>query len=125
MHMGKTGYQHPIDSSKYHCYYIASYVEPSSLTYQVVNWVLDLNLSQGGYTYGMPVDSGKWKLYSYDLNNHYQTGLNWYSNDWMGLFLRPTDQANKYFSIDWVRLTDCTPVYYTISGIPAGIPDMV
>ena len=36
MHTGKTGNVYPIDSSKYQCYHIASYVEPSSLSYQVV-----------------------------------------------------------------------------------------
>jgi len=119
VHIEKTGYLQPIDSSKYKCFYIAQYVDPSPTSYQVVSWVKDMSLSSGGFAGGMEVDSGNWRLNSYNLSNQLQAGINWSTSDWMGLYLTPTNQANKYFAVDWVRLTDCTEVNHTLTNLPS------
>ncbi|GAB4524023.1 MAG: hypothetical protein Fur0018_07280 [Anaerolineales bacterium] len=122
MRTGKIGYLYPIDPAQYSCVSIASYVPAdSSPRYQWVSWVEDMALNQGGYTYGMRLDTGRWKLYQYDLSTwpHVQ-GKAWTAQNWQGLRVVVTDQKNANFQVDWVRLTDCTPVYVTLSGLSAG-----
>ncbi len=122
MRGGKIGYLHPLNPVQYSCLSIASYVPvDTSPRYQWVSWVEDLNLTQGGYTYGMQLDTGRWRLYQYDLQTWpYQQGKSWTTQDWLGLRVVVTNQQNANFQVDWVRLTDCTPVYVTLSGLTLG-----
>jgi hypothetical protein len=119
MRFGKTGVVHPIDTSKYQCFSMAMYVDPGSLSYHNISWIEDLNITQGGLTYGMKTSTGIWRLYSYNLSTYpYQNGSTWNTKDWLGLRIKPIDQADKFFAVDWIRLTDCTAVNYTLDNLP-------
>ena len=60
-----------------------------------------------------------WALYSFSLDN-VGSGTKWNgSATWQGLRIDPSvKQVN--FSVDWIRLTDCNQVNFSVPGLPAG-----
>lgn len=131
MNTGKIGAMYPIASSQFACYSMAMYSSWGTGTnYFRLDWELDrYNLFSGdqnvevwGMSYPHYLTPNTWKLYSTNLNAP-PTLINdaWSSQSaWQGLRIVPSTVANTQFSIDWIRLTDCTPVWVTFSGLPAG-----
>jgi hypothetical protein len=114
---GKVGQKFPIDSSKYSCLYVG--MQTSISDYWQALWFADERLN-GGETWGQSdfqsTEGGVWKLYEMDLASVNPIGGtdSWTANPiWRGLRIDPTRQGS--FEIDWVRLTDCTPVTHRVS----------
>jgi hypothetical protein len=124
---GKTGVRYPISAKEYHCMYFAMKVDSKAADswgpdqFQVF-WFSDGAMNTGSGPWGStpgyqiyPEAYGNtpktyWKLYSLDLAKAEST-TSWKWNDqtvWRGLRIDPTLQADVNFSIDWVRLTDCS-----------------
>ena len=131
MRIGKVGEQYPIPSS-YHCLYIRMRVNsPSTSDSWHPAWLnLKQDFSDGGdVAPGIPLQpsdglpSRSWRVYFVDLsevNGFYHHP--WSSqSSWKGLGIYPTSKPNTAFSVDWIRLTDCRAVNYSISwGQPVG-----
>lgn len=129
LQIGKVGSQHPISSSVYHCLYMRASVNSPSPDSPPDTWYVtwlsnSADPSQGGgLTWGMPlqpadgVPSGSWRVYSVDLNSPQGFFYNAYNSQpfWKGLRIHPTTKPNTPFAVDWVRLTDCQPVNYSIT----------
>lgn len=119
---GKVGARYPISAATYHCIYIAMNVQSSGTGAQVF-WFADDRLNGPGGTWGaanpFSVSASVWKLYALDLATYpTATGTAWTGSptgQWQGLRIDPTHQAGVNFSVDWVRLTDCTAVTTTIN----------
>ena len=122
MRIDHTGILQPIERNKYHCLSIASYVQTNQLSYQWVSWLDSLSVQNtAGFTFGMRLENNQWRLYQYDLATWpHQSGIHWTEKDWMGLRVIPTDQQYTNFKVDWIRMTDCSPVYYTITNLASG-----
>ena len=61
-----------------------------------------------------------WKLYRVNLASQPSFGTTWTQHSlWQSLRIDPTNKADVAFAIDWVRLTDCRPVNYTVTW-PSG-----
>jgi hypothetical protein len=122
---GKIGARFPIDSSTYACLYIAMYANTPETNYLSVFWAPDRNL--GGNVWGMAsgywfLKNDPWRLYSIDLN-HPATLTNnpWsYRQTWQALRITPSLKPDTQFYVDWVRLTNCQPVYANLSGLSQG-----
>jgi hypothetical protein len=131
MNTGKIGAMYPIASSQFACYSMAMYSSWTAGTnYFRVDWELDrYNLFSGdqnvevwGMSYPHYITPNTWKLYQTNLSSP-PTLINdaWSSQSaWQGLRIVPSTVTNTQFSIDWIRLTDCTPVWVTFSGLPSG-----
>lgn len=129
MNTGKIGAMYPIASSQFACYSTAMFASWSSGTnYFLVEWMLDRDLTrwdrnddQWGAAYPYYLTNGTWKLYQGNLNTPPQLiNKPWnYQSTWQALRIVPSTVANTQFSIDWIRLTDCTPVWVTFSGLSA------
>lgn len=139
MKVGKIGYNYPINSSEYRCFYAAMKIDSGAAIAGVgpdvwrVFWFADttLNTSTSPWGLGMEVvypEAGAaqpnhyWKLHEMKLDSPFipaEDGWN-RSDQWQGLRLDPTTQAGVDFAVDWVRLTDCNPNYETISFSPNG-----
>jgi hypothetical protein len=124
-----TGIFTPISSSQYGCFYMAMKVDipESGDFYYNIFWGEDRTNDWGGKpwgkTYGNKILRNTWKLYSMNLHTWpYQQNYTWNSRPlWQGLRVSPIfGRANTSFSIDWIRLTDCSPVNHTLSGLPSG-----
>ncbi len=119
--IGKVGHNYPIVSSQYHCLYLAMNVSSSTSDYFQVFWFHNELLNGPGGFWGgssfYDVIPNTWYLYKVDLGASpiVAGNSNWNSNSWQGLRIDPTTKANTPFSIDWVRLTDCSPATTTIS----------
>jgi hypothetical protein len=130
MNTGKIGAMYPISSSQFACYSMAMYASWSSGTnYFLPEWMADRDLTRWsrpddlwGAAYPYYLTNGSWKLYQGNLNSPPQLiNKPWnYLSTWQALRIVPSTVANTQFSIDWIRLTDCTPVWVTFSGLPAG-----
>lgn len=130
----KVGARHPIDSSKYGCFYIAMKVDianPDTWNFYTVLWAADrssnISQTQWGQAYGLKLNNHAWKLYSVDLPQWiYQNNYRWDSlGSWQALRVSPIlGHKGTTFSIDWIRLTDCQPVYYSIGNLPQGQYDI-
>lgn len=123
---GKIGARFPIPSSQYACFAMAMYVETGGLDYYHVSWQADQNLVDSGFIYNTPVASGIWKLYQVDLRTWgYISGERWTDRAfWQGLRVQPATNPNTQFAVDWVRLTDCSPVIHNLQNLPAGTYDL-
>ncbi len=118
---GKVGARYPISASTFHCLYLAMYI-PSSSPVRVF-WFADAGQNWGGGAWGETAaisGASPWRLYSLDLatapriaGNTSWTGSQ--GQQWQGLRISPTARSGVTFHIDWVRLTDCSPVNTTIS----------
>ncbi len=136
IHVGRAGSKTPIDSARYHCFYIAMKVNSPAANqfgpdqYRVF-WFGDDRLNGGGAPYGFTngialypeygagTPTPVWKLYSMDLSTaaSQQTAWNGQSQ-WQGLRVDPTVNANVDYAVDWVRITDCTPHTTTVTFTP-------
>ena len=127
---GKIGALHPIDSSVYSCIYLNMYADWGSEPYNyfIVFWGPDrdigkwMNPSNVWGQAGGVYTKGQWQLYRIDLNNPaVPYNKPWsYQQYWQALRITPSLVAGTQFAVDWVRLTDCQPVYTTLSGLPQG-----
>ena len=130
MNAGKIGAMYPIASSQFACYATAMYASWSTGTnYFLVEWMADRDLTRWtrpddlwGAAYPYYLTNGTWKLYQGNLSSPPQLiNKPWnYLATWQALRIVPSTVANTQFSIDWIRLTDCNPVWVTFSGLSAG-----
>jgi len=124
--IGKIGENYPIDSSKYHCLYIAAKVDSGAPVngvpdQMVVYWFADERLNGGTWGQTLPgiwlypeaasgTPSPSWKLFQIDLATADEHLTHWKDQaQWQGLRIDPTLQKTG-FAVDWVRLTDCNSV---------------
>lgn len=123
------GVLHPINSSEYACVYLTMKVDVDTNRdyYFNLGWVEDKTIDWGssawGRTYGNKIVPNQWVTYKIPLATWpYQAGDHWNSlPEWQGLRVTPIfDRPNTKFAVDWVRLTNCQPVNYTISGLSSG-----
>lgn len=130
---GKVGARYPIDSAQYKCFYAAMLVESRSARdpdVWSVFWFEDDHLNDGTSKWGLGVDllhdtgaAPVWQLYSMNLSDPPIVPGGDFdgwddSNVWRGLRIDPTAQGGIDFSIDWMRLTDCTAQPATVSWTP-------
>jgi hypothetical protein len=124
--VGRIGKNYPIDSSKYHCLYVAAKVDSGAPVngvpdQMVIYWFADDRLNGGTWGQTLPgiwlypeASSGtpapSWKLFHLDLASADEYQTHWKDqSQWQGLRIDPTMQKTG-FAVDWVRLTDCSPV---------------
>jgi hypothetical protein len=76
--------------------------------------------------YGLQLTNEIWKLYRVDLKTWpYISGTPWTGRDaWQNLSIVPSLTGDTPFAIDWLRLTDCSPVYVNLSGLQANTYDL-
>ena len=121
MLVGKTGHNFPIQSSVYKCFHMAMDSTSTDQDFFDIYWFKDERLNGGTYgEYHHSINQKPgWALYSFSLEN-VGSGTKWNgSSTWQGLRVDPSvKQVN--FSVDWIRLTDCNPVNYSVPGLPAG-----
>jgi hypothetical protein len=125
MLVGKVGELYPIESSTYKCLYIASKIESGSQTNPTTHdavgvlWFADEKLNGGTWGGVQNIDMNPtttWKLRKINLTEN-AYGTKWTDQtQWKGLRIDPTIYKTS-FAVDWVRLTDCNPVYYDLSGL--------
>jgi hypothetical protein len=127
---GKIGELYPIPSSKYRCLYMRMRVDSQNdqdLWYaSFSNNLREKSDREEGQLAGRPVHTpdlpkGSWQIYEVDLANRNNIYFNipWSERiAWEGLRIHPTNTPNTFFEVDWVRLTDCSPVNHTISWRP-------
>jgi len=123
--IGNIGLTHPIPSSEYACFYMAMEADaPTATPWYQLAWG-DESIPPGvsGQTSGTAISNGIWKLYAVDLRTYVnQDGTHWADvgvPEWRSLRMTPSLTGDTTFTIDWVRLTDCSPVYFQITGLPA------
>lgn len=132
---GKIGARLPIDTRQFGCFYVNMSVDvpASPYYYFTVMWAKDRSINWGnspwGQTYGNILMPNTWKLYGINLHDWVYEDPpqnRWDSQpEWQGLRLTPVlKRPNAVFLIDWVRLTDCTPVYHAITELPKGTYDL-
>jgi hypothetical protein len=128
MNIGKVGENYPIPSHTYHCMYIRLRVDTTSDYGWAAAWLPSFSEvtseGNGGQTWGMKLHEdglppGSWRVYSVDLaappGDPGYFFENWMDRPyWKGLRIYPTATANTRFDVDWIRLTDCQPVNYTV-----------
>jgi len=131
---GKVGSRYPIPKSTDKCLYIAMEVDsgPAINNYNLapdqyrIIWFADEYLTNGHYGQtrgialypeagaGQPVQS--WRLYSVNLSTAASIGTAWDNMPSVeGIRIDPTINANIYFAVDWVRLTDCNAVNVSLT----------
>ncbi len=130
MNTGKIGAMFPIASSQFKCYSTAMYASwDSGTNYFLVEWMADRDLTRWtraddlwGVAYPYYLTNGTWKLYHGNISTPPQLiNKPWnYLSTWQALRIVPATVANTAFQIDWIRLTDCNPVWVTFNGLPAG-----
>jgi len=127
MTSGKIGRQFPIDSSTYSCFYLAMQVQSPTSTYYQFTWGDESVVhSVWGMPYGLRLPAGIWKLHRIDLKTWpYISGTPWTGREvWNSLSIVPSLTGDTSFAVDWLRLTDCSPVYVNLSGLPANTYDI-
>jgi hypothetical protein len=124
-HSGKIGALYPINSSVFACFYMSMYSTWNSpiSNYFLVGWgPNDDTNNPWGVAQSYDITKDEWRLYQFSLNN--PRGLinqPWSSQQlWQYLRITPSKNAETRFSIDWIRLTNCQPVYVNLSGIKPG-----
>lgn len=114
----------PIDSAKYRCLSMRTKVARNSGDTMRVFWFGDKNLGNGqfGVTRYIDIPNTSWNLYTIDLSSNFDSAnsnTSWSSlSAWRGLRFDPTTQQGIDFSVDWVRLTDCSPVNVNVTWSP-------
>ena len=123
VYTGKIGRQHPISSSAFGCFYMAMNAQTGGATGFQFTWA-DENLpfSVYGTNYELSLTDGVWTLYQVNMHTWpYYVGTPWWGRSvWQSLMIVPSFLANTTFSIDWIRLTDCQPVFVNLTGLPQG-----
>jgi len=125
---GAYGENYPI-SSKYHCLSIRAKIESDESDEIRVFWFADSRLADGpfGVTDNFTkIIPNEWAVYNFDLNTSFD-GANsntpWAArSSWQGLRIDPTTRSFKNFAVDWVRLTDCSARFETLSWSPMNAP---
>jgi hypothetical protein len=121
---GKQGALFPIDAATYRCLYVAMQVEGSGSQAQAI-WYEDdrLNNATFGASQGQFTADSRWIVYYWDLTQAPLYGTSWASRPaWQGLRIDPSNQANRHYAVDWVRLTNCAAVNHTVTWSPnAGV----
>jgi len=127
MNNGKIGRILPINSSLYSCFYLAMQVQNPAAAYYQFTWG-DASVvpSVWGMPYGLNLTNEIWKLYRVDLRTWpYISGTMWTARSaWQNLSVVPSLTGSTPFAIDWLRLTNCTPVYVNLSDLPANSYDL-
>ncbi|MAT44338.1 MAG: hypothetical protein CL609_18555 [Anaerolineaceae bacterium] len=121
---GKIGALYPIDSSQYQCLFLAEKIDKNAI-YQIFygsnrNFISGIDPYTSGFAQHLNAyASSSYRLYKVDLKNPPTTeNLKWTDlPEWQVLKINPTWNANTNLSYDWIRLTDCNPVYFSISGL--------
>ncbi len=127
----KIGARLPIRSSQFSCFYIAMLADwpTTQSNYFSLFWAANRAMetwgdpSQAwGLSIGNTVHDNQWGLYRADLNNPVVPyNKPWsYQQYWQALRVIPSVVAGTQFAVDWARLTDCQPVYTTLTGLPQG-----
>jgi hypothetical protein len=128
-HSGKIGALYPINSSVFGCFYMAmkSTWPINNLNAFYVGWGAndDTNKPSGIAQSSNinPISNGQWMLHQINLNSApllpgYQT--KWSTQPWQYLRITSSMYAGTQFSIDWIRLTNCQPVYVNLTGLSSG-----
>jgi hypothetical protein len=139
VHLGRMGSRYPINSATYGCFYIALKTNSGANRatggpdqYRLF-WFANekLNTDIYGVSVGealypeIPgtgrVPTPRWQVLKIDLRtvNVVPGTASWSSqSQWQGLRFEPTIQDNVAYQVDWMRLTDCTPQYVTITFTP-------
>jgi hypothetical protein len=127
LNSGKIGARFPIDSSAYSCAYVAMYANWSTTdnNYLILTWARDRLLDKSGVygqSYGNFIPKNLWQLFRIDLKNPPHLNNNGWTSQkyWQAFRITPSLVAGTQFYIDWVRLTNCQPVYANLSGLPQG-----
>ena len=131
LQVGKVGNNYPIPTASFRCLYYAMKVNlltdnaiTAAYWYSNDDWSLPI-----GKTTWKPIPDTNWHLYKWDLTSESDTVppnmTAWTDrSSWIGLKVIPelNQPATKRptFTMDWVRLTDCDPVYRTISWTGTG-----
>ena len=127
MNSGKIGRILPINSSLYSCFYMAMQVQNPAAAYYQFTWG-DASVvpSVWGMPYGLNLTNNIWKLYRVDLKTWpYISGTKWTARSaWHNLSIVPSLTGGTPFAVDWVRLTNCTPVYVNLISLPANTYDI-
>ncbi len=124
--IGKLGSRYPIPSATYKCIYFAMYNNASAADYFQVLWFADDNYTAGpwGFSVPPPTTPSIWRLYSMNLSTSDGGGVGttpWTGNAlWQGLRVDPSILTGVNFTFDWIRLTDCNAVNYTLTWMPPG-----
>jgi hypothetical protein len=124
MLVGKVGHNYPIQSSVYKCLYIAKSSSGPSDDAMEVLWFQDEDLNIGKYgvkqIFRTNTKPNTWSLVKTDLSSGAAVGSWNASATWQGLRIDPSVKTQTDFSMDWVRLTDCNPVVFTVPGLSQG-----
>ncbi len=132
LQVGKVGNNYPIPTSSFSCLYYAMKVDRQTNNhitgvwwYSNDNWAAPI-----GKTTWKNVPDTNWHLYKWDLRpsppglneSEGGTGLTKWNerSSWIGLKVIPeydpmSINPSPSFNIDWIRLTDCNPVYKNIT----------
>lgn len=115
MLIDKVGARYPIKSATYRCLYLAANM--SATTTGEVYWFANETLTSGPFgATNFPVSGGVWRLYAINLNTT-TFGSAWASQaQWQGLRIDPMPTTGN-FTVDWVRLTDCTTAPLALTGL--------
>jgi hypothetical protein len=124
-HSGKVGALYPINSSIFACFYMSmlSTWNSSNTNYFLVGWgPNDDTNNPWGVAQSYNMSKNQWNLYQFNLNS--PRGLinqSWSGQQfWQYLRITPSTYADTQFWIDWIRLTNCQPVYVNLSGLKSG-----
>ncbi len=115
-YIGKVGDQYPVSSETYHCLFVALKVKAEGTnTHNIQSfWFENEQLNNGkfGYTKFVSFLNDQWILIKLDLESDYLGGGSKWNDltKWKGIRIDPTDKKNAIIEVDWVRLTNCTPV---------------
>ena len=132
LNSGKIGARFPIDSNAYACFYMAMDADWNASiahNYYTVFWAPDRYISTWtdnnpiwGTAYGNEIVRNQWTLYRINLKTHpYILNKHWIDSQfWQAFRITPSLVAGTQLYVDWVRLTNCQPVYANLSGLPAG-----
>jgi len=112
-----------INTGNYHCLYLRMQVDNDNDPFDELRtwWFTDYTLTSKSYgvTQRIAPVGPDWKIYSFDLNLVDDPGLAaWNSGQWQAFRIDPTTKSLVNFSIDWLRLTNCTPVLTTVTWLP-------
>ena len=126
-HSDKIGALYPINSSVFACFYMSmkSTWSIQNLNAFYVGWgPNDDTNTPWGIAKSSNLSNNQWMLYQINLNSaNLVPGytIPWSSpQPWQYIRITPSIYAGTQFSIDWIRLTNCQPVYANLSGLPLG-----
>jgi len=131
MFVGKVGHNYPIPSGQYRCLFLAMQVNSPKSDFFQVYWFSDETQNMGNSPWGFAtyhLNGSEWNLYKVDLSikSDADGGTSWNgAQKWQGLRIDPTTLGNVTFSVDWIRLTDCSPSNLSPISLPAGLTNII